>query len=112
EAALAKAKAPRPVAVQDRAPAHKRTSSTLAPLTTQKPVATPARAAQKVATVVEQQEAQDERPSTSPAAAASHGDLSAIEEALLDEVILTEWDTAVSFTGIHFHVGHLSDYDD
>ncbi|KAM8702610.1 hypothetical protein ACLKA7_001946 [Drosophila subpalustris] len=93
--------------------------------------------------VAGQQEAQDERPSTSAAAAAklstssapteprasyasvakkvkvaalpvdypqvnlSHVDLSALEEALLDEVILTGWDTAVSFTGIHFRVGHL-----
>ncbi|KAL7725340.1 hypothetical protein ACLKA6_013518 [Drosophila palustris] len=40
------------------------------PVATQKPVATPVRAAQKIATVAGQQEAQDERPSTSAAAAA------------------------------------------
>ncbi|KAL7724441.1 hypothetical protein ACLKA6_018228 [Drosophila palustris] len=94
------------------------------------------------------QEARDERPSTSKAAAAaeptarestssalteprtsyaavaskvkvavlpvdypqvtlSHGELSALEEAILDQVILTGWDTAVSFVFIHFRVGHL-----
>ncbi|KAL7743514.1 hypothetical protein ACLKA6_018649 [Drosophila palustris] len=66
-----------------RAPAHKRSSSTLTPPTdtpkrvraagpvaTQKPVATPVRAAQKFATVAGRQEAQDESPSTSAAAAA------------------------------------------
>ncbi|KAL7728028.1 hypothetical protein ACLKA6_017879 [Drosophila palustris] len=51
-----------------RAPAHKRSSSTLTP-----PTDTPKRvraAAQKIATVAGRQEAQDERPSTSAAAAA------------------------------------------
>ncbi|KAL7743872.1 hypothetical protein ACLKA6_000276 [Drosophila palustris] len=159
EDALAKAKEPRPTTSGDRTPA-KRSSSALTPPTdtpkrvraaeptSQRPgAANPVRAEHR-APKEGRQEARDERPCTSKAAAAaeptarestssaptesrtsyaavaskvkvavlpvdypqvilSHGELSALEEAILDQVILTGWDTAVSFVGIHFRVGHL-----
>ncbi|KAM8702088.1 hypothetical protein ACLKA7_004949 [Drosophila subpalustris] len=161
EDALAKAKEPRPTTSGDRTPA-KRSSSALTPPTdtpkrvraaeptAQRPgAANPVRAEHR-APKEGRQEARDERPCTSKAAAAaaaeptarestssapteprtsyaavaskvkvavlpvdypqvilSHGELSALEEAILDQVILTGWDTAVSFVGIHFRVGHL-----
>ncbi|XP_043070694.1 uncharacterized protein LOC122322471 [Drosophila grimshawi] len=37
----------------------------------------------------------------------SHGDLSVLEEAIIDEVIASDGDVAVSFVGIHFRVGFL-----
>ncbi|XP_043072165.1 uncharacterized protein LOC122322845 [Drosophila grimshawi] len=37
----------------------------------------------------------------------SHGDLSVLEEAIIDEVIASDGDVTVSFVGIHFRVGFL-----
>ncbi|KAL7742852.1 hypothetical protein ACLKA6_016220 [Drosophila palustris] len=75
--ALAKANEPRPTTSGDRTPA-KRSSSALTP------------------------------PTYTPKwLILSHGELSELEESILDLVILTGWNTAVSLVVIHFRVGHL-----
>ncbi|EDW04833.1 GH23164 [Drosophila grimshawi] len=46
-------------------------------------------------------------PVSFPRVMLSHGDLSVLEEAIIDEVIASDGDVAVSFVGIHFRVGFL-----
>jgi len=46
-------------------------------------------------------------PAEYPQVILSHGDLSALEESIMDEISVTGWGTAVAFTGIHFRVGHI-----
>jgi len=46
-------------------------------------------------------------PAEYPQVILSHGDLSVLEKAIMDEISVTGWSTVVAFSGIHFRVGHL-----
>ncbi|XP_043063596.1 uncharacterized protein LOC122319866 [Drosophila ficusphila] len=46
-------------------------------------------------------------PEDFPQVHLSHEELSELEEAIMDDVITSAWDTAVAFRGIHFRVGYL-----
>jgi len=46
-------------------------------------------------------------PAEYPQVILSHGDLSVLEESIMDEISVTGWGTAVAFADIHFRVGHL-----
>ncbi|XP_043064082.1 uncharacterized protein LOC122320071 [Drosophila ficusphila] len=46
-------------------------------------------------------------PAEFPQVHLSHDELSELEEAIMDDIITSAWDTAVAFRGIHFRVGYL-----
>ncbi|XP_043064719.1 uncharacterized protein LOC122320591 [Drosophila ficusphila] len=46
-------------------------------------------------------------PEEYPQVHLSHEELSELEEAIMDDVVMSAWDTAVAFRAIHFRVGYL-----